>query len=1116
MSRFFAHLTARRAATTLVTAACLSSLLIVGNAAHAQGLYQQPSSNQTVGVFPQGVAAADLARSGFQSLVVTDSRSRNLKIFLGTGPGTFAHAHTRHTCIGPTDVVLSDFTGDGYPDIVVACPGANMVDAYVNNGASGPGTFGSANAFPVSDPVAMVAGAFGGPGTGGLAVASGTGGITVFLYENGNLTEHSVAAAGMLSGITAGDFNHDGHLDLAVSDSAGNNVDVFNGDGTGNFTPSGTYAAGTKPSGIATADFNNDGNLDLAVTNAGSNNVSILLGSAAGTFATQPNPQSAGMDPIGLVVTDVNSDGFPDVVALDGQNANSTSQGAITVLLGNGDGTLQTPQISNLTTVPGTEAAVADFNRDGKPDLAITLTTSNQVTLLLNNTLPTPYPGGRSYAPSSTVASGNGNMADGITTGDFNKDGNLDVAVSYLEDNAVRVLLNNASGGFNTAAIYPVGQQPYSVISGDLNGDGYPDLVTANATDGTVSVLMNMGKAGNGTFAAAVPYTVGRLPYEVAIGDLNGDGYPDLAVTNYGANTVSILWGSKTGTFTTGPTLNTGVNPYGVVIGDFAHNGHPSVAVTCFHIDMLYVFPNNGDGTFGTPFITSTGAGPMNLVTGDFNRDGKLDLVVANATGGPAGDNNPATSGNNISFFAGNGDNTFKAGVISPSLNFPDSIAAGDINGDGILDIVGVAPNFNKVEVTLGKGDGTFGTLDQRAQGEFTATKQPWAVALGDFNNDGQLDIVTANTYNPVNITIPAYIYRYMAEYPPVPGGHPSVDLLSNASAATINLNVSPNTFPLPANNSGITITATVQPALTGPTPTGSLIVEDASGAPYGPGPFTLNNGSVGSTSGRLASGQYLFTTLYSGDTNYQPTTASGAAFAVTVAGTPLTVTLSPSSVQYGSTFTATATVTGTQGMGAPQGTVTMYGASGGNTFTLGTINLTPNGNNGVGTSSPPYAAVGPNLNVGTYQVYGYFTPSNGTYQAGSSPNVALTVTAEPTSTTLNCKSGFLGGSCVATVIASATNTPAPVGTIVNFTVNGGGPTTETVGANGRAYFNIGAFGGTFTVVATFPSQSIFLASSATQTFFCILCQVRGGPIGLNPLTGVNTTRAKNLPFTLF
>ena len=419
--------------------------------------------------------------------------------------------------------------------------------------------------------------------------------------------------------------------------------------------------------------------------------------------------QPTGTDPIALATTDVNSDGYPDLVAFD---EFSTSSGAVAILLGNGDGTLQVAQTTNQSFLPGTQPAVADFNRDGKPDVAVVKQNANMASVLLNNTLPTQYPDGRSFAAYNPVTNGYGNFADSVAVGDFNKDGNLDVAVSYLQDNDVQVLFGTGSGSFSSAAAYPLGNQPYWIASGDLNGDGYPDLVATNTnvngTTGTVSVLLNNK---NGTFASAASYPVGKQPYQVAIGDVNGDGHPDLAVTNYGANTVTILFGSSTGAFTVQPaTLATCANPYGVAIGDFKHNGFPSVAVTCYSSSQLEIFPNNGNGTFGTPYmytvlnsINGLTPNPASIALGDFNRDGKLDIVVGN------------TTANNIAFFAGNGDNTFAASVESPSLNFPDSIVAGDFNGDGILDIAGVAPNFNAVELTLGVGNGTFGSIAQRA-----------------------------------------------------------------------------------------------------------------------------------------------------------------------------------------------------------------------------------------------------------------------------------------------------------------------------------------------------------------------------------------------------------------
>lgn len=1117
MSRSFASFISRRTAGAIVTTVCLAAMFIAASAAHAQGLYQSPSPNLPTGTTPQGVASADFALSGYQSLVVTDKASNNIKVYLATGAGTFAPAVTYPTCAGPTVVLAGDADGDGYPDIAVACTGAttNNIYLFINDGT---GHFGTSYPFTANHPVAMTHGDFLGNGTEGLAVAGSNGVLTILLNVGGTETTKTITSSGTFSGIVTADFNHDGHLDLAVSDSANNTVHVFTGNGTGNFTQLGTYSTGTgtKPSGIVTADFNHDGNADVATSNAGNSTATILLGSATGALTAQ-TAQAAGLNPIAIATADVNSDGNPDVIAFDGQNTTLTAENAVLVLLGTGTGTLQTAQISNLSDTPGLVANVADFNRDGKPDLAITQQNNNQVSLLLNNTLPTAYPDGRSFSSAKAIANGHGNMADSIATGDFNKDGRLDIAVSYLEDNVVSVLTNNGAGGFNTAVPYAVGQQPYDVVAGDLNGDGYPDLVAVNTSlnspTGTVSVLLNNR---NGTFAAAATYTVGRLPYQVAISDVNGDGYPDLAVTNYGANTVSILYGSKTGTFTTGPTLTTGTNPYGVAIGNFSgKSGYGDVAVTCYNTSQLYVFPNQGNGTFGSPFITSTDSNPTSLVVGDFNRDGKLDIVTGNSTA------------NDISFFAGNGSGGFAAGVTSPSLNFPDSIAAGDVNGDGILDIVGVAPNFNAVEVTLGVGDGTFGTFHQRAAGEFTATKQPWAVALGDFNNDGQLDIVTANTYNQVNLALPAYQQRYMTEYPPVAGGNPSIDLLTNYSGANISLAFSPTT--LPANNTGTTITATVAPAIGGATPTGSVGFEDINGDVLGASPYDLTLGVATYATGHLGSGSYLFTTLYSGDANFQPTTVSGSAATITVAGTPVTLSLSPSSVGYGSNFTATATVIGNATTGSfPKGTATIYISSGGTFTAIGTTgNLTQIAGNHTSSATITLNNNTPYLAIGSYELYAIYNPSGASlYATGSSPEEPLTVTINSTTTSITiCGNALLVSGCTGQVSAPGAN---PGTGTVALTVNGVQVATGTVGGNGG--FTIGYTFNFFTqyfITATYQGTANYSGSTSDTYSLCELCGLsRNSPLPLNSFSGLgaggfgpsrnNRTGNRNVPFTFF
>jgi hypothetical protein len=1111
-SRIFASGSSLRFASATVAVAMFASLLMLPNSVRAQGLYSRPSATLNTGTAPVAVAAGDFARSGFQSMAVADSTNNNIKVYLATGAGTFTSAFTYGACngvptnTGPTGIIAADVNNDGYPDLIVSCSGT--VDLFLNTGAGSPGQFSEVATFTVAGTSGMVVGNFSGSSTPDLAVAR-TGGITVFTNVGGANGTINITLAGTLTGIVTGDFNHDGHLDLALSDSATSNVHVLTGNGTGNFTLLNSYTtgAGTNPTGIVAADFNNDGNLDVATINHGKNTATVLLGSATGALTVQA-AQATGANPIGISVADVNSDGFPDVIAFDSP---TISTGEVDVLLGIGNGSLHPAQASSQTFAPGTQAAVADFNRDGKPDLVVAQQSSNQVSLLLNNTLPTQYPDGRSFSAATALTTGRGNMADGVAVGDFNKDGLLDIAVSYLSDNHVQILLNNGSSNFNQGGVYTVGSQPYWIVSGDLNGDGYPDLVTANTNvngpTGSVSVLLNNK---NGTFANAVNYTVGNLPYQVAIGDINHDGYPDLAVTNYGGNTVSILMGSKTGTFTVSPTtLSTCTNPYGVAIGDFAHNGFPSIAVTCFASAQLEVFPNNGNGTFGSPSIYTTDAHPTSLVVGDFNRDGNLDVVVGNSTA------------NDVYFFGGNGNNTFNAGVMSPSLNFPDSIAAGDVNGDGILDIVGVAPNFNDVAVTLGVGNGTFGTFQQRSAGEFPAAKQPWAVALGDFNNDGHLDIVTANTYNQVNLTIPAYQQRYLAEYPAIPLGNPSIDVLTNISAATITVASSPAT-PIPAINNGTTITATLNPAISGATPTGSVIFEDATGAAIGSGPYVLNDGVATYNVGHLGSGSYLFTTLYSGDANFQPTTVSGAGTAITVSGTPVTLVLSTASLDVGSTFTATVTVTGNAATGNyPNGTATIYAVVSGSTTPVAlapNVTLTQVGGGNTSSGTVTISATAPNLGVGTYELYAVYNPGTGSrYALGSSSDEPLTViTLIPTSTKITCAGGVFGGTCTSTTTVTATGAPVPAGLTVNF--SGAGTGTGTTNAAGQATFQYAEVFGSFTITASFPTQSGYGASSGSTSVFCfIVCGAdrTGGNTGFGSLTLLGRAN-QPAPFRLF
>jgi hypothetical protein len=224
-----------------------------------------------------------------------------------------------------------------------------------------------------------------------------------------------------------------------------------------------------------------------------------------------------------------------------------------------------------------------------------------------------------------------------VAVGDFNGDGVLDLAVVNGGDSSgrgrgVSVLLGHGDGTFGPAVTYAAGNFPQAVAVGDFNGDGVPDLAVANYGSDTVSVLLGQG---DGTFRPATNYFVGFDPISVAVGDFNGDGILDLAVANQGSSpdyadgNVSVLLGQGDGTFRSARNYTAGIGPSSVVVGDFNGDGIPDLAVADAG-GGASVLLGNGDGTFGAALSYTAGRGPISVAVADFNGDGFPDLAVAN------------------------------------------------------------------------------------------------------------------------------------------------------------------------------------------------------------------------------------------------------------------------------------------------------------------------------------------------------------------------------------------------------------------------------------------------------------------------------------------------------
>jgi acetyl esterase/lipase len=339
---------------------------------------------------------------------------------------------------------------------------------------------------------------------------------------------------------------------------------------------------------------------------------------------------------------------------------------------------------------------------------------------------PVDYATGRS--PRSVVA------------GDFRGIGIQDLAVANLGSNDVSIFLNNGSGTFRLAETVAVGKNPFYVTTGHFHDPEILDLAVADSGSNDVSILLGHG---DGSFGLPHSYAVGRNPQSIAVGDFNGDGIADLAVANHDSNNVSILRGNGDGTFTPGSSMAVGGAATFVVAADFAGDGRQDLAVatvdsSVYQRGTLSILLGNGDGTFRSgQSLTTVGRGLTSMVAQDFNGDGVPDLAVA------------ASLTDTVSILLGNGDGTFKLDRNYPVEGRPESIAVGDFNGDGTLDLVTVS-DYATVSVLVGNGDGTFQTTRN-----FWGGANPFSVAVGDFNHDGVDDLaIVQNFTNQLSILL--------------------------------------------------------------------------------------------------------------------------------------------------------------------------------------------------------------------------------------------------------------------------------------------------------------------------------------------------------------------------
>jgi len=721
---------------------------------------------------PQSLAVADFNGDGKPDMVVANFGSAEVSVMLGNGNGTFQSRQTFATGTSPYSVAVADVNGDGKLDLVVANNGSANVSVLLGNGN---GTFQAQQTFATGNgPHSVAIADLNGDGRLDLVVANKTSNNVSVLLGNGNGTfqaQQTFAAGTGTAAVAIADVNADGKPDLLVVNQTANTAGVLLGNGNGTFQPQLPYPLGAAgPVSIAVSDVNADGKPDLIIANHTAGTLGVLLGNGNGTFQEQQS-FPVGTGPFFVAVSDVNGDGKPDAIVANYQSGN------VSVLLGNGDGTFQ-PQTTFAASTKPTAVAVADVNGDGRADLLVANYGANNVSVLLgdvppvvlsinranpvgpivSNTTSVSYTvmfnesvigvdatdfslalSGVTASPTVVVTPISGSVYT-VTANGISGTGTL--GLNLVDDGSVRDAAGNPLQPGGAAAFAPqqtfaTGGLSFFTAVGDLNGDGKPDLVSVNFIDNVVSVLLGNG---DGTFQAPQTFATGIAPDSVAIADVNGDGRPDLVVANSYKGSVSVLLGNGNGTFQSQRTFATGYLTFSVHVADVNGDGRPDIVVANF-ADTRGVVQNddgnvgvllgNGDGTFQAEQTFATSTAPVGLAIVDVNGDGRPDLVVAN------------NGGDNVSVLLGNGDGTFQAQRTFSVGSHPYAVAVADVNGDGRPDLVVANNGGDNVSVLLGNGNGTFQPQQTFATGSVSFS---YSVAVADVNGDGKPDLVVTNS----------------------------------------------------------------------------------------------------------------------------------------------------------------------------------------------------------------------------------------------------------------------------------------------------------------------------------------------------------------------------------
>lgn len=676
---------------------CSQLLVALAHPASGEPLLQAPYIAFSLGTGASRAALADLNADGFPDIVATNNDSNTISVRLGVGSAVFGARRVFPAGSEPLALALADVNGDGAIDAVTT---------HYPNGIAlmlgdGHGAFGSPEPFPTAGyaPPTVRVGDWSGDGHPDLAVACRSA-ITILRGDGKGRFDGRIDLRRNAYTLGLRDLNHDGRADLVANDSTIAHILLSNGDGTFENAPDLTLPS--EPSAMELADLDNDGNLDVGFACSDAGIVSLFEGRGDGAFGARRDVPFSSY-PGDLTFEDMNGDHVLDLVA------SSFAPSKAGFALGRGDGSFG-ERIEYPTNDLTVSIMAADVNDDGRMDLATTTMYTVAVAVLLQNadhsfafrltTFETPPATGeligrdidadgvldlalisfdsvallRGHGDGSFEPPSNHQLpsATDLEFADLNGDALPDLVVTRRLADVVSVLLQQAGGVFGPGTDYSVGREPVQVTIGDVNSDSRLDLLVANRLspfsillgngDGTFAAKFDRGRPadavtladlnsdgkldlvyasrpdllfarlglGGAFFGIEYSYPVAPEPKQLLVADLNRDGRPD-AVTNSRGNLVSARMGNGDGTFGERLDFEVGVDPVDIALADLDLDGRLDLASACYTSKVVTILMGREQGVFGDRLDYGMGGTPVSIAVGAFDANASPDIAASNA-----------------------------------------------------------------------------------------------------------------------------------------------------------------------------------------------------------------------------------------------------------------------------------------------------------------------------------------------------------------------------------------------------------------------------------------------------------------------------------------------------